>query len=71
MLRSAVQLGLLGADMTGRVTPSKPSGYEPRVLDIRQMRQLLQGLHGHKLKVWLICNVCLGLRTEEALGLEW
>ena len=71
MLRSAVRLGLLDADVTGRVTPPKPSGYEPEVLDIRQIRQLLQGFHGHELEAWLICSVCLGLRTEEALGLEW
>lgn len=31
MLRSAVRLGLLDADVTGRVTPPKPSGYEPEV----------------------------------------
>ncbi len=54
MLRSAVRLGLLDADVTGRVTPPKPSGYEPEVLDIRQIRQLLQGFHGHELEAWLI-----------------
>lgn len=71
MLRQAVRLGLLDVDVTGRVTPPKPSGYEPDVLDIRQIRQLLQGFLGHELEAWLICSVCLGLRTEEALGLEW
>ncbi|KFI92419.1 site-specific recombinase, phage integrase family [Bifidobacterium saguini DSM 23967] len=71
MLRSAVRLALLDVDITGRVTPPRPSGYEPQVLDIKQVRQLLQGFHGHELEAWLICSVCLGLRTEEALGLEW
>lgn len=71
MLRSAVRLGILDVDVAGRVTPPKPSGYEPEVLDIRQIRQLLQGFHGHELEAWLICSICLGLRTEEALGLEW
>lgn len=71
MLHSAVRLGILDVDVTGRVTPPKPSGYEPEVLDIRQIRRLLRGFHGHELEAWLICSVCLGLRTEEALGLEW
>lgn len=26
---------------------------------------------GHELEAWLICSVTLGLRPEEALGLEW
>lgn len=71
MIRMAVRLGLLDRDETVRVTPPRPSGYEPDVLDIRQIRELLRGFHGHELEAWLICSVCLGLRTEEALGLEW
>lgn len=71
MLRTAVRLGLLDVDVTGRVRPPRPSGYEPQVLDIRQIRDLLRGFHGHELEAWLICSVTLGLRTEEALGLEW
>lgn len=71
MLRKAVRWGLADRDATIMATPPKPSSYEPDVLDIRQIRQLLQGFYGHTLEAWLICSVTLGLRTEEALGLEW
>lgn len=71
MLRKANRWGLCDVDITRRVSPPKRRDYQPRLLDTRQLRALLRGFHGHELEAWLICSVTLGLRTEEALGLEW
>lgn len=71
MLRKAIRWGLVDRDATLMATPPRPGSYEPPTLDINQIRQLLQGFYGHPLEAWLICSVTLGLRTEEALGLEW
>jgi integrase len=71
ILRKAVRWGDLDLDVTMRVRPPKRAVYQPRVLDAGQVRTLLQGFYGHPLEAWLICSVTLGLRTEEALGLEW
>lgn len=71
MLRKAIRWGLLDTDVTRQVTTPKPSGYQPDLLDARQIRRLLQGFWGHPLEAWLICSLTLGLRTEEGLGLEW
>lgn len=71
MLRKAIRWGLLDTDVTRQVTPPKPSGYQPDLLDARQIRRLIQGFWGHPLEAWLICSLTLGLRTEEGLGLEW
>lgn len=60
----------LGTAQT-RPHPLKRTDYQPEVLDAGQIRQLLQGFHGHPLEAWLICSATLGLRTEEALGLKW
>lgn len=71
ILRKAVRWGDLERDITTRVQPPKRATYQPQVLDATQVRTLLQGFWGHELEAWLICSVTLGLRTEEALGLEW
>lgn len=71
MLRKALRWGVTDKDVTRQVTPPKPTGYQPTLLDARQIRQLLQGFWGHPLEAWLICSLTLGLRTEEGLGLEW
>lgn len=71
ILRKAMRWGLLERDPTIQVRPLKRTDYQPEVLDAGQIRQLLQGFYGHPLEAWLICSATLGLRTEEALGLEW
>ena len=71
MTRKAVRWGLTDTDVTMRVEPPRQPGYQPEVLTISQIRKLLQGFRDHPLEAWLICSVTLGLRTEEALGLEW
>lgn len=70
MLRKAVRWGLLDVDVTMLVTPPRKPDYRPDVLDASQGKALLQGFFGHELEAWLICSVTLGLRTEEAHGLE-
>lgn len=71
MLRKALRWGFMQTDITQRVTVPKHREYQPATLSMKQIRQLLQGFYGHELEAWLICSVTLGLRTEEALGLEW
>lgn len=71
MLRRALRWGLLDTDVTRTIVPPRQGRYQPELLDARQINALLRGFHGHELEAWLICSVTLGLRTEEALGLEW
>lgn len=71
MLRKAIKLGFLDVDITRRIDAPKRAAYQPATLDTGQLRTLLRGFWGHELEAWLICGACLGLRTEEALGLEW
>lgn len=71
MLRKAVRWGLLGTDVTTRVHAPRQAAHEPPVLDAGRIRDLLRGFRDHELEAWLICSVCLGLRPEEAHGLEW
>ena len=71
MLRKAVRWGVLDVDVTQRVTAPKRPDYQPRVHNARSLRELLKGFWGHPLEAWLICSATLGLRPEEALGLEW
>lgn len=71
MLRKAFRWGVSSVDVTTRVRGPKRTDHQPRVLDARQISALLRGFWGHELEAWLICSVTLGLRPEEALGLEW
>ena len=71
MLRKASRWGVSDVDATTRVRGPKRTDHQPRVLDSRQIATLLRGFWGHELEAWLICSVTLGLRPEEALGLEW
>lgn len=71
MLRTAIRWGIITNDITRQVTVPKRVAYNPSTLNADQIRDLLQGFYGAELEAWLICSVCLGLRTEEALGLEW
>ena len=71
MLRKAFRWGMSSVDVTTRVRGPKRTDHQPRVLDSRQIATLLRGFWGHELEAWLICSVTLGLRPEEALGLEW
>lgn len=71
MLRKAFRWGMSSVDVTTRVRGPKRTDHQPRVLDARQISALLRGFWGHELEAWLICSVTLGLRPEEALGLEW
>lgn len=71
MLRKASRWGVSSVDVTTRVRGPKKTDHQPRVLDSRQIATLLRGFWGHELEAWLICSVTLGLRPEEALGLEW
>lgn len=71
MLRKAFRWGMSSVDVTTRVRGPKKTDHQPRVLDSRQIATLLRGFWGHELEAWLICSVALGLRPEEALGLEW
>lgn len=71
MLRKASRWGVSSVDVTTRVRGPKRTDHQPRVLDARQIAALLRGFWGHELEAWLICSVTLGLRPEEALGLEW
>ena len=72
MLRRAVTLGY--ADPTCAVLapelPRQPR-YNAETLDPAQIRDLLRGFYGHELESWLLCSLCLGLRREEACGLQW
>jgi integrase len=72
MLRRAVVLGHADPSMTS-LAPELPHGsrYMAITLDAGQIRRLLKGFYGHELEAWLICSLCLGLRREEACGLEW
>ena len=63
--------GMSDVDVTTRVRGPKRTDHQPRVLDARQIATLLRGFWGHELEAWLICSVTLGLRPEEALGIEW
>ena len=71
MLRKAFRWGVSSVDVTTRVMGPKRTDHQPRVLDARQIAALLRGFWGHELEAWLICSATLGLRPEEALGLEW
>ncbi|RSX56782.1 site-specific integrase [Bifidobacterium samirii] len=72
MLRRAIRWGLLDHDITRReVALPQRHRYEPRLLTVRQTRDLLRGFYGHELESWLICAISCGLRTEEGYGLEW
>lgn len=71
MLRKAFRWSMSSVDVTTRVRGPKRTDHQPRVLDTRQIAALLRGFWGHELEAWLICSVTLGLRPEEALGLEW
>lgn len=71
MLRKAVRWGLLDHDVTVMVKAPRKPDRQPDLLDMGQIRSLLQGFWGHDLEAWLICSVTLGLRPEEAHGLEW
>lgn len=71
MLRRAVRWGLAAADVTGQVDGPAQPHYDPPVLDADRIRMLLRGFWGHDLEAWLVCSVTLGLRPEEAHGLEW
>ncbi len=70
MLRKAFRWGVSSVDVTTRVMGPKRTDHQPRVLDARQIAALLRGFWGHELEAWLICSATLGLRPEEALGLE-
>ncbi|MDN6554790.1 MAG: site-specific integrase [Bifidobacterium mongoliense] len=72
MLRRAVTLGHADPGMAV-LEPELPhvARYSASTLDANQIRRLLRGFWGHELEAWLICSVCLGLRREEACGLEW
>lgn len=72
MLRRAVTLGHADPGMAV-LEPELPhvARYSAATLDANQIRRLLRGFWGHELEAWLICSVCLGLRREEACGLEW
>lgn len=72
MLRRAIRWSLLDVDITRRdIRLPQKHRYEPRLLTVRQTRELLRGFWGHELEAWLICAASCGLRTEEGLGLEW
>lgn len=71
MLRKALRWGLCSTDVTRMVCAPKRRAYQPQTLDAKDISRLLKGFWGHPLEAWLICSVTLGLRTEEALGLEW
>lgn len=71
MLRKAFRWGVSSVDVTTRVRGPKRTDHQPHMLDARQISALLRGFWGHELEAWLICSVTLGLRPEEALGLEW
>lgn len=72
MLRRAIRWSLLDVDITRRdIRLPQKHRYEPRLLTVRQTRELLRGFWGHELEAWLICAVSCGLRTEEGYGLEW
>ncbi|MDY4677578.1 MAG: tyrosine-type recombinase/integrase [Bifidobacterium tsurumiense] len=71
MLRKAIKWGFLDVDITRRIDAPKRAAYQPATLNARELNCLLRGFWGHELEAWLICSICLGLRTEEALGLDW
>ncbi|WP_338323369.1 hypothetical protein [Bifidobacterium bifidum] len=51
----------------GTEEDGSPATRARRTADRRTAARLL----GHELEAWLICSATLGLRPEEALGLEW
>lgn len=72
MLRRAERWGMAASDPTRRVgeLPHVPR-HQPKVLDASQVSELLRGFWGHPLEAYVLVSVCLGLRREEACGLEW
>lgn len=72
ILRLAYRKGVTDNDVTRReIRLPHLRRYEPRVLDARQVRQLLKGFYGHALEAWLLVSVCAGLRRCESVGIEW
>lgn len=62
MLRRAIRWSLLDVDITRRdIRLPQKHRYEPRLLTVRQTRELLRGFWGHELEAWLICSATLGL----------
>ncbi|MCI1914654.1 MAG: site-specific integrase [Bifidobacteriaceae bacterium] len=72
MLRRARREGITSTDVTALLIdlPQVPH-YEAPVLDTNGVRALLRGCWGWNLEAWVIVSVSLGLRPEEAMGLEW
>ena len=63
ILRLAYRRGVTDNDVTRReIRLPHLRRYEPRVLDVRQVRRLLKGFYGHALEAWLLVSVCAGLR---------
>ncbi len=56
---------------TKHIKVPKTRGYEPRVLNAKEVQQLLSAFEGHYLEANVICAVMLGLRRGEAFGLKW
>ena len=72
ILRLAYRKGVTDNDVTRReIRLPHLRRYEPRVLDVRQVRRLLKGFYGHALEAWLLVSVCAGLRRCESVGIEW
>lgn len=63
ILRLAYRKGITDNDVSlRRIGLPHLHRYEPQVLDVRQVRRLLRGFHGHALEAWLLVSVCAGLR---------
>jgi integrase len=70
-LDTAVRWNLIGRNPCDLVTPPKKKLYEIKPLNIQQIRQLLQSLHGHHSEALIILAIATGMRRGELLGLKW
>lgn len=70
-LQDAVGWQLIKSNPCDAVEPPKATKYKAEVLDIDEIRKLINALKGHKLEVPVSLMLFLGLRRGELLALKW
>ena len=73
IIRKAIDYDVFeGKDPTTKhIKVARKPRREPKILDGREVGELLEGFRGHYLEATIICAVTLGLRRGEAFGLTW
>lgn len=70
-LKNAVRWGMVSKNVCDLVTPPRIVSREVTPLSVEQARQLMNQMHGHRLKVLFTTAVVTGMRRGELLALRW